>query len=85
MSKKIDLYTEVAAAVAIRWDEFAIRHPNLARVIDQHLLVASAVESLQRDPTYQATLANARSQGASIETIVRIVDRFVVEWMKKLV
>ena len=60
----IDLKTEVAAVVAIRWDAFAERHPHLSRVIDQHLLVESAVSHLRTDPAYQHALANARAAAA---------------------
>ena len=34
----LDLKTQIAAAVAVRWDEFARSHPILAGVIDQTLL-----------------------------------------------
>ncbi len=85
MSQPIDLHTEVAAVVAIRWDKFAERHPNLARVIDQHLLVESAVAALQNDPEYQRVIASARAQGASIDTIIRLLDKYVIAWMAKLV
>ncbi len=81
----IDLKTEVAAVVAVRWDEFAARHPNLARVIDQHLVVESAVSHLRTDPAYQHAIANARSAGAGVETIVTLIDKFVSAWLEKLV
>lgn len=85
MSERIDLRTQVAAAVAIRWDDFAERHPNLAKVIDQHLLVESAVESLQRDAEYQAALAAARTQNAPLETVIQIIDKYVIAWLARLV
>lgn len=81
----LDLKTEVAAAVAIRWDDLANRHPRLARVIDQHLLVESAVAHLRHDPEYQRAISNARSAGAGIETIVKLIDKYVSIFIDTLV
>jgi len=83
-SKHIDLKTEVSAVVAIRWDAFAAQHPSLARVIDQHQLVEAATSHLRLDPEYQQSLTAARAAGASAETLVRLIDRYVVVWLGKL-
>ncbi len=80
-----DLKTEVAAAVAMRWDEFAKRHPKLARVIDQHLLVEQATTHLRLDPDYQRALTNARNGNADIQTIVKLIDKYVSIFLDKLV
>ena len=81
----IDLKTKVAAAVAVRWDEFAVRHPALAAVIDQTLLVETAADALANDPEYQEALATARAIEASVDTLVSIVDRYVVKFIGRLV
>ncbi|HEY0007728.1 MAG TPA: hypothetical protein VGB55_03305 [Tepidisphaeraceae bacterium] len=83
--KTIDLHSEVAAAVAMRWDDFAAQHPRLASVIDQHLLVESVQQSLKDDADYQRTLANAQACNASLETMAKLIDKYVVKWIAKLV
>jgi hypothetical protein len=80
----LDLKTEVAAAVAVRWDGFARRHPKLSRVIDQHLLVEQATSHLRLDPDYQRALANARRANADVETIVKLIDKYVSSFLDKL-
>lgn len=80
-----DLKTEVAAAVAMRWDEFAKRHPKLARVIDQHLLVEQATSHLRLDADYQRALTNARNAKADVETIIKLIDRYVAIFLDKLI
>ncbi len=81
----IDLKTEVSAVVAIRWDAFVLRHPKLARVIDQHLLVEHATSYLRLDPEYQRAISNARTAGAGTETIVKLIDKYVSIFLDKLV
>jgi hypothetical protein len=83
-STHIDLKTEVSAILAIRWDDFAVQHPALSRVIDQHQLVEAATSHLRLDPEYQQALAGARAAGASAETLLRLIDRYVVVWLGKL-
>ena len=80
-----DLKTEVAAAVAMRWDEFAKRHPKLSRVIDQHLLVEQATSHLRLDIEYQRAITNARNANADVETIVKLIDKYVSLFLDKLV
>ncbi|MBC8105812.1 MAG: hypothetical protein H7Z14_04410 [Anaerolineae bacterium] len=77
--------TEVAAVVGIRWDAFAAEHPNLARVIDQHLMVESAVSHLRADPAFQTAMTNARAVGAGTEFIVKLIDKYVTKWLTTLV
>ena len=85
MSTHIDLKTQVSAIVNVRWEDFALEHPNLARVIDQHLVVEQAVSQLRLDAEYQHALSTAQVQGQSLEILVKIVDEYVVKWLKKLV
>ena len=81
----IDLRTEISAAVALRWDDWASRHRALSRVIDQHLLVESALSALNRDVDTQRTLANARAVNASSVTVVKLIDKFVIRFMETLI
>ncbi|MDB5326472.1 MAG: hypothetical protein JWM57_2041, partial [Phycisphaerales bacterium] len=48
---QIDLKTQVASAVAVRWTDFAAKHPHLAAVIDTSVLIEEAAESLANDPS----------------------------------
>ena len=81
----IDLKTEVAAVIAVRWDTFAAEHPNVARVIDQYLLVEAAVSHLRTDPDYLTAMDNARAVNAGEEFLVKLLDRYVSAWLGKLV
>ncbi|MGN6504214.1 MAG: hypothetical protein ACTHM6_01505 [Tepidisphaeraceae bacterium] len=81
----LDLKTQIAAAVAVRWDEFARSHPILAGVIDQTLLVDNVHDSLNNDPQYQEAMAAARAVEAGLETVVKIIDGYVVQFIAKLI
>ena len=83
--KTIDVKQQVEVAVGTRWDDFAAAHPKLAGVIDQHLLVQSVQQSLADDTEYQKTLANAQACNASLETVLKLIDKYVVKWMGKLI
>ena len=81
----IDLKTEIAAVVALRWDAFAAEHPRLARVIDQHLLVESAARALTLDLDYQKSIANARAVDAGQEVLLKLIDRYVSKFIATLI
>jgi len=55
----INLKDEVQKVLASEWNGFVTRHPRLAEVIDQQLLVAQAVASIADDPEYQRALREA--------------------------
>ena len=81
---KIQLKDEVRRAISQNWDDFAREHPNLARVIDQELLVESAMRSLVDDPEYRTAMEQSHAVGIGIQAIVSFVDRFVARWLKRL-
>lgn len=80
-----DLKTHVSASLAVQWDDFAKRHPRLSRVIDQHLLVEQAVRYLRFDPDYQRAMANAQSSGADLETLLKLIDKYLSIFLEKLI
>lgn len=80
-----DLKTHVSASLAVQWDDFARRHPRLSRVIDQHLLVEQAVSYLRLDPEYQRAMTNAQAAGADLETILKLIDKYLSIFLQKLI
>lgn len=80
-----DLKTHVSASLAVQWDDFARRHPRLSRVIDQHLLVEQAVSYLRLDPEYQRAMTNAQTAGADLETILKLIDKYLSIFLQKLI
>jgi hypothetical protein len=82
---KVQLKEEVRRAISQNWDSFVQDHPNLARVIDQELLVEGAIQSLADDPEYLTAMEQSHAIGIGAQAIVSFVDRFVVRWFKLLV
>lgn len=81
---QIDLKTQVASAVAVRWTDFAAKHPHLAAVIDTSVLIEEAAESLANDPSYQDALAEARTAETGLAVVVSVVDQYVVKLIARL-
>ena len=81
----IDLKEEVRRAVAGEWSAFAARHPNLAAVLDEHILIDGAIQNLADDPEYQEAMATATAVGAGAEVVSDIVTRFVRRWLQRLI
>jgi len=62
----------------------AERHPRLAEVIDQALVVEQAANSIADDPDYQRALREAEGLEWSANVAVELVSGFVKDWLKKL-
>ena len=80
----INLKDEVQKILAVEWIGFAERHPRLAEVIDQALLVEQATGSIADDPDYQRALREAEGMEWSANIAVELVGGFVKDWLKKL-
>ncbi len=81
----IDVKDEVRRAVQSEWPGFAERHPRLAAVLDETLVVQQAVESIADDPEYVRAMERASAIGAGAEVVADVVRRFVGVWLKRLV
>lgn len=81
---EIDLMEAVRRAIRGNWDAFAGEHPNLARVIDQELLAEGVMQSLADDPEYRRAMEQSHAVGIGIEAVISFVDRFVVDWLNRL-
>ena len=80
----INLKDEVQRVLAGEWRGFAQRHPRLAEVIDQSLLVEQATASIADDPDYQRALREAEGMEWSADVALELVSGFVKDWLKKL-
>jgi hypothetical protein len=80
----INLKDEVQKILAVEWRSFAERHPRLAEVIDQSLLVEQATASIADDPDYQRALREAEGMEWSANVAMELVGGFVKDWLKRL-
>ena len=80
----INLKDEVQKILAVEWRGFTERHPRLAEVIDQSLLVEQATASIADDPDYQRALREAEGMEWSANVAVELVGGFVKDSLKKL-
>lgn len=81
----VSVREEVQKALAAEWTEFAQRHPRLAAVIDQQVLMEQAAASLGDDPAFRAAMEEAAAAGKAAEIVVEAVRRYVVGFLKRLV
>lgn len=81
----IDLKRQVAAVVNVRWDEFAARHPNVAAVLNQTVLIENITDAVANDVAYQDALQNARQINAGLDMVVKIVDTHVMRFIDRLI
>ena len=81
---EINLKEQVRTAIQSAWPAFEQSHPHLASVIDEDLLVESAATNLADDPEYRGAMQQADAAGIAAQTITDIVERFIVQWLKKL-
>jgi hypothetical protein len=81
----IDVKEQVRRALAAEWDGFEARHPNLARALDETVLVEPAVQALREDPDYAEAMRTAVEVGAGASVVGEIVAGFVREWLGRLV
>lgn len=78
---EINLKEIVQQAVGKEWQAFAADHPNLARVLDETLLVQEVTKHLQDDPEYQKALAEAEIAGQAAQKITELARELVGKWL----
>jgi hypothetical protein len=84
MNTTIDLKNEVAAAVRDEWPVFAERHPRLARVTDETLMIDHAVDLISDDEEYRQAMATAAEVGAGMQVVADVVRRLVAKLIRTL-
>ncbi|HLL87681.1 MAG TPA: hypothetical protein VK324_00095 [Tepidisphaeraceae bacterium] len=80
----IDVREMVRQSVADEWPGFAERHPRLAAVLDEPLVVRQAMQCLEDDPEYRDALARAAAAGMAAEALGELVRRCVGRWLRQL-
>lgn len=83
--ESIDVREAVRRAVAMEWPAFVTSHPRLAEVLDESLVMESAIASLADDPEYEEAMATADAVGAGAEAVANVVQKFVANWLRQLV
>ena len=82
---QIDLKQVVRIALHNGWQAFAADHPRLAAVMDEHLLVEHATQSIADDPQFQQALSQASITGICADSVVELAQRFVTRWLWGLI
>jgi hypothetical protein len=82
---KIQLKEEVRRVIHQNWDAFASEHPNLARVIDQGLLVEQAMQSIADDPEYRTAMEQSQAVGIGMEALCSFVERFISRFLREII
>ena len=80
----IDLKNEVAAAVRDEWPAFAARHPRLASVLDETLMIDHAVDLISDDDEYRQAMQTAAEVGAGMQVVADVVRRLVAKLIRTL-
>ena len=81
----IDVKEQVRRAVASEWPRFEQNHPKLAAVLDETLVVESAVASIADDPEYREAMDAAGAIGTGAEVVASVIQRLVGQWLRQLV
>ena len=81
---RVELRNRVRSAVGVEWSTFAQRHPRLAAVLDEDLLVEAAVQSLADDPEFRTAMDQAAAVGMGAQVLGDVAQRYVREWLDKL-
>ena len=74
----------VREAVGMEWDTFAARHPRLAAVLDQEIVIRSAGAELTADPEYRRAMDEATAAGMTVAALTHVVRSFVKDWLARL-
>ncbi len=80
----IDVRELVRRAVADEWPAFAERHPRLAAVLDEPVVVDQALQCLADDPEYKDAMARAAAAGLAAEAVGEFVRKCVGRWIRQL-
>lgn len=76
----ISLRDEVCKTLAVEWQGFRQRHPRLAAVIDQNILLEQAVACIADDPGFRAAMEEAAGLATSA-SLVEAIRKFVGDWL----
>ena len=80
----LNLKDEVQKVMSAEWRGFSERHPRLAEVIDQSLLVSQATASIADDPEYQRVMREATGLEWSADVALELVRGFVRDFLRTL-
>ena len=75
----------VEQAIATEWPRFAAEHPRLAAVLQDDLLMESALADLRDDPEYKQAMAHAAAAGLAAEVLGDLVGKVVHRFLRTLI
>ncbi len=80
----IDLKQQVQQALSAEWPAFAQRHPHLAAILDETLLVEQATADITQDPAYRSAM-DAAATAHTAASAADLIQELVIAWLKRLV
>lgn len=83
MNREIRLQDQVREALRTEWPAFAARHPHLAAVLDETLVVPHLADLLEDDPAYRQAMAQADAAHAAAVALEH-ARRLVLAWLKQI-
>lgn len=75
---------QVRKALGMQWDEFAARHPALARELDQEILTERCVRELREDQGFRDAMRDLDAMPLFVGDIEKVIVRIVGMWLGKL-
>lgn len=83
MPPTMDLRQHVRDAIRAEWPKFSRRHPHLAAVLEETLVVPHVADLLEDDPEYRHAMAQADAAQAAAVAIEH-ARRFVIAWLGRI-
>lgn len=83
--KTIAMRELVQQAVRDSWPALAARHPRLAEVLEESVVVDAAIKQLADDTEYQKAMAEAAAVGLAAEVAGDLVRRFVEQFLRRMI
>ncbi len=75
---------QVEEAAGLEWAQFEARHPALAAVLDQDLVIQVTTARLADDPDFQKALNDAAAAGLGAQALRDLLRGEVRMWLEKL-
>lgn len=67
------LRRRIRAAIELEWPAFAAKHPQLAEVIDEDLMLRQSVTRLADDEGFKAAIRAADAAGATVNMVIELI------------
>ncbi len=80
----LEIRQQIRAALMVQWDQFAARHPALAKAIDQDMLTETCMRDLGEDPEFRHAMDMLAVAPLFAPVVEQTVSRLVKLWLGQL-